>query len=91
MQYAHIVIIGLCKTYVRPHHGNAAHALTIGDNVVFEAFQTRTMKVVSNSELNLKDRRKRGDLILVYRVLPGKVDVGPTSWFPFYQPAEDTA
>ena len=88
------VFIGLYTTYVRPHLEYAIQAWspwTAGDKEVLEAVQKRAVKAVSNlqgrtyedrlAELkldSLEDRRKRGDLLQVNRVLTNKDRVRPS-------------
>lgn len=89
--------MGLYKTYVRPHLEYAIQAWcpwTAGDKEVLEAVQRRAVKAVSNlrgksyverlRELEmdtLEERRKRGDLLQAYRILSGKDNVSPATWF----------
>ena len=67
---------------------------TIGDKDILEAVQNRAVKAVSNLrsqtyedrllELgldSLEERRKRGDLLMAYRVFSGEVNVDPSTWF----------
>ena len=64
--------------------------------------QRRAVKAVSNLrgksyserliELEmdtLEERRKRGDLVQAYRVISGKDNVSPATWFQFCQPREE--
>ena len=68
---------------------------------MLEAVQRRAVKAVSNlrgksyverlRELEmdtLDERRKRGDLVQAYRVLSGKDNVSPATWFQFCQPRD---
>jgi ribonuclease P/MRP protein subunit RPP40 len=98
------VFMGLYKTYVRPHLEYAIQAWcpwTAGDKEVLEAVQRRAVKAVSNlrgksymerlRELEmdtLEERRKRGDLVQAYRVISGKDNVSPATWFQFCQPRD---
>ena len=91
------VFINLFKTYVRPHLEYCSASWspwTLGDIEVLEAVQRRAVKAVTNvkaksyedklSELGLDSllvRRKRGDLIQMYKVCSGKLDVKPEIWF----------
>ena len=91
------VFIDLYKTYVRPHLEYCVPAWCpwlIGDKELLEAVQRRAVKAVTNlrsqtyegrlQELgldSLEERRKRGDLITAYKVLTGKDNVDPTTWF----------
>ena len=66
----------------------------MGDKEVLEAVQKRAVGMVTNlkgrtyqerlSELNmvtLEERRKRGDLVEMYKTITGKNDVNLTNWF----------
>ena len=99
------VYLDLYKTYVRPHLEYCAPAWspwTLGDREVLEAVQRRAVKAVSNlrsrsyedrlRELgldSLEERRKRGDLLMAYRVHSGKDNVDPKTWFTMSKPAGD--
>ena len=99
------VFMNLYKTYVRPHLEYVVQAWcpwTMGDKEVLEAVQRRAVRAVTNikgrtyeerlKELGLEtleDRRRRGDLLQAYRVLTGKDNVDPSTWFSMYQPPED--
>ena len=89
--------IGLYQTYVRPHLEYAVAAWSPwskGDKDVLEAVQRRAVMMVTNlkgkdyrqrlEELGittLEERRERGDLIQVYKILSGKDRVSPQTWF----------
>ena len=89
--------INLFKTYVRPHLEYCSASWspwTLGDIAVLEAVQRRAVKAVTNlktktyedklTELGLDsllDRRKRGDLIQIYEMCSGKVNIKPEIWF----------
>ena len=91
------VFIDLYKTYIRPHLEYCVPAWcpwSIGDKEILEAVQRRAVKAVTNlrsqtyegrlQELgldSLEERRKRGDLITAYKVLTGKDNVDPSTWF----------
>ena len=66
----------------------------MGDKDILENVQKRAVAMVTNlkgknyrdrlAELGmftLEDRRRRGDLIQMYRVMTGKDRVDPSSWF----------
>ena len=38
--------------------------------------------------ISLEERRRRGDMITVFRILPGKDKVDPTMWFKMASPRE---
>ena len=83
--------MGLYTTFVRPHLEYCSQAWspwTMGDKSVLEAVQRRAVGIVTNlkgrtyeerlSELKmvtLEERRRRGDLVQMYKVLSGKDDV----------------
>ena len=96
--------IGLYKTFVRPHLDYCAPVWSpwnIGDRDILEAVQRRAVGMVTNlrgrtyeerlAELGmvtLEKRRERGDLIQAYKVLSGKDQVDPQTWFTRIQPRE---
>ena len=87
----------LYKTYVRPHleYCQAAWSpWTEGDKKVLEQVQQRAIRMISNLRgrsyedrlrevglTTLVERRKRGDMITMYRVMSGKDRVDSTLWF----------
>ena len=90
-------MLRLYKTYVRPHleYCQAAWSpWTLGDKRLLEQVQQRALKLMTNlksrtyegklKELGLTslvERRKRGDLITMYRIMTGKDRVDPSLWF----------
>ena len=90
-------MLRLYKTYVRPHleYCQAAWSpWTLGDNRLLEQVQQRAVKMMTNlksktyegrlEELGLTslvERRKRGDMITMYRIMTGKDRVDPGLWF----------
>ena len=90
-------MLKLFKTYVRPHleYCQAAWSpWSIGDKQVLEKVQQRAVKMMTNlksktyearlKELGLttlEERRKRGDMITMYRIMTGKDKVDPATWF----------
>ena len=89
--------MSLYTTYVRPHLEYAVQAWcpwTLGDKDLLENVQKWAVAMVTNlkgrsykerlAELGmttLEDRRRRGDLIQMYRVIAGKDRVDPSTWF----------
>ena len=89
--------MSLYSTYARPHLEYAVQAWcpwTLGDKELLENVQKRAVAMVTNlksrnykerlAELgmtSLEDRRRRGDLIQIYRVMTGKDRVDPSTWF----------
>ena len=90
---------------MRPHLEYCAPAWspwTQGDRDVLEAVQKRAVKAVSNLKSrsyeerllelgldSLEERRKRGDLLMAYRVHSGKDNVDPKTWFTMSKPEGD--
>ena len=99
------VFIDLYVTYVRPHLEYAVQAWspwTLGDMDMLESVQRRAVKAVSNLKTGtyfdrleevglstLQERRIRGDLLQVYRVLTGKDSVSSAAWFTMCQTEGD--
>ena len=95
-------MLKLYKTYVRPHleYCQAAWSpWTEGDKSILEKVQQRAVKLMTNlksktyegrlKELGLTslvERRKRGDLITMYRIMTGKDKVDPARWFTMTTP-----
>ena len=93
------VWIKLYKTYVRCHLEYCIQAWspwTVADRDVLEAVQRRAVRMVSGLEgksyedrlqecglTSLEDRRQRGDMIEVWKILHGQEDVDPRSLFTF--------
>ena len=89
--------IKLYKMYVRHHLEYAIQAWcpwTEADIEVLEAVQRRAVRMVSGLKSNvyeerlkeiglpsLVDRRRRGDMIEVWKILHGEVNVDPSIWF----------
>ena len=89
--------MSLYATYVRPHLEYAVQAWcpwTIGDKEALEKVQKRAVGMVTNlkggsykeklAEMQmstLEDRRKRGDLIQMFRVMSGRDRVDTSTWF----------
>ena len=89
--------MGLFTTFVRPHLEYCSQAWspwTLGDKEVLEAVQKRAVGMVTNLKgrsyeerlaemgmVTLEERRRRGDLVQVYKVLTGKDNVDYTRWF----------
>ena len=89
--------IKLYKTYVRCHLEYAVQAWspwTQADKDLLEAVQKRAVRMVSGLQgkeykdrleelglTTLEDRRVRGDMIEVWKILHGKEDVLPGTWF----------
>ena len=89
--------MSLYATYVRPHLEYAVQAWcpwTIGDKEVLEKVQRRAVGMVTNVKgkgyeeklaamdmSTLEERRKRGDLIQMYRIMTGKDKVDLSTWF----------
>ena len=87
----------LFRTYVRPHLEYCVQAWspwTLGDKEILEKVQKRAFKMVTNFKgrtyeeqlaeagmVTLEERRRRGDLIQVYRVMNGVDNVDPGIWF----------
>ena len=87
----------LFKVYVRPHLEYAQSSWspwTQADCNVLEQVQQRFTRQVSGMGgmsyqerldklglTTLQDRRERGDVIKTYKILTGKVDVQPDTWF----------
>ena len=87
----------LYKTYVRPHleYCQAAWSpWTEGDKKVLEQVQQRAIKMISNLKsreyedrlrevglTTLWERRQRGDMITMYRMMTGKDKVDSSLWF----------
>ena len=87
----------LYKTYVRPHLEYCQSAWspwTEGDKKVLEQVQQRAVRMISNlasrtyedrlKEVGLTtlvERRRRGDMITMYRIMTGKDKVDPGLWF----------
>ena len=87
----------LYKQYVRPHLEYAIQAWcpwTVADIEALEGVQKRAIKMVSGlasqdyeSRLlelglpSLLERRKRGDMIEVWKILHGEENVDPSTWF----------
>ena len=89
--------MGLFTTYVRPHLEYCSQAWspwTQGDKEVLEAVQKRAVGMVTNLKgrsyeerlaemgmVTLEERRRRGDLVQMYKVFTGKDNVDYTRWF----------
>ena len=89
--------MSLYTTYVRPHLEYAVQAWcpwTLGDKESLENVQRRAVAMVTNlrgetygerlAEMGmttLENRRRRGDLIQMFRVMPGKDRVETSTWF----------
>ena len=89
--------MSLYATYVRPHLEYAVQAWcpwTIGDKEVLEKVQRRAVGMVTNVKgksyeekladmgmSTLEERRKRGDLIQMFRIMTGKDKVDLSTWF----------
>ena len=89
--------IKLYKTYVRCHQEYAVQAWspwTQADKELLEAVQKRAVRMVSGLRgkeyedrlkevglTTLEARRQRGDMIEVWKILHGKEDVDPGTWF----------
>ena len=90
-------LLRLYKTYVRPHLEYCQAAWSpwgIGDRQVLEKVQQRAVRMMTNlksksyegrlKELGLTslvERRKRGDMITMFRIMTGKDKVDPSLWF----------
>ena len=99
-----ITFMGLFTTFVRPHLEYCSQAWspwTQGDIDVLEAVQRRAVGMVTNLKgrgyserlaemgmITLEERRRRGDLVQVYKVLSGKDKVDYSRWFDLAQPRE---
>ena len=97
--------IKLYKTYVRCHLEYSIQAWspwTEGDKKMLEAVQRRAVGMVSGLEgrsyeerlkecglTSLEDRRQRGDMIEVWKILHGKEDVDPSTLFSMANDAAD--
>ena len=100
-------MLRLYKTYVRPHleYCQAAWSpWTLGDKNVLEQVQKRAVKLMTNlkcktyegrlKELGLttlEERRKRGDMITMFRIMTGKDKVDPSLWFSLTTPRSGAA
>lgn len=89
--------VRLYKQYCRPHLEFSVQAWspwTVADKVLLESVQKRAIKMVSGLEgktyedrlkevglTTLEDRRQRGDMIEVWKILHGKDDVDSGTWF----------
>ena len=89
--------IGLYTTYVRPHLEYCVQAWspwTLGDKEVLEAVQRRAVGMVTNLKgktyqerlaelgmVTLEERRRRGDLVQMFRIMSGKDNVNSAWWF----------
>ena len=89
--------VRLFTTYVRPHLEYCVQSWnpwTIGDKNLLEKVQERAIRMVSGLEgrtyeerllelglTTLEQRRERGDMIEVYKILTGKEDVKKEDWF----------
>ena len=87
----------LFTVYVRPHLEYAVASWcpwTKGDKEILEKVQRRAVAMVSNFKakdyesklveagmITLEQRRERGDLIIMYRIMTGKDDVPHSTWF----------
>ena len=94
--------MSLYTTFVRPHLEYCAQAWSpwnLGDKDVIEGVQRRAVGMVTNLKsknyeeklvemkmVTMEERRKRGDLIQMYKVLSGKDDVSTSSWFDMALP-----
>ena len=92
-----ITWIRLYKTYVRCHLEYAVQAWapwTQADKELLESVQKRAVRMVSGLQgkeyedrlrevglTTLEERRNRGDMIEVWKILHGKEDVDPGTWF----------
>ena len=99
-------MLRLYKTYVRPHleYCQAAWSpWTLGDKNVLEQVQQRAVKLITNlrsktyeerlKELGLTslvERRKRVDMITMFRIMTGKEKVDPGLWFSMTTPRKKT-
>ena len=91
------VWIKLYKTFVRPHLEYCVQAWspwTVHDIQLLEKVQERAVKMVTGLKsrtyqerlseiglLSLEDRRTRGDIIMVWKIMNRKVDVLPSTYF----------
>ena len=87
--------MGLYSTFVLPHLEYCVQAWapwTLGDKEVLEAVQRRAVGMVTKLKgrtyqarlaemkmVTLEQRRKRGDVVQMYKVLSGKDDVNYTN------------
>ena len=99
--------MGLFRTFVRPHLDYCSQAWSpwsVGDVSVIEAVQKRAVGMVTNlknktyeerlAELDmvtLVERRKRGDLVQMYKIMSGKDKVDYKRWFELAQDREGAA
>ena len=97
-------MLGTIKTYVRPHWKYCQAAWSpwsVGDKKLLEQVQQRAVKLITNfksktyeqrlEELGittLEERRKRGDMITMYKIMTGKDKVDPTLWFTMATPRD---
>ena len=76
---------------------------TKGDKEILEKVQRRAVAMVSNFKakdyenklveagmITLEQRRERGDLIIMYRIMTGKDDVPHTTWFKMMSDRDNT-
>jgi ribonuclease P/MRP protein subunit RPP40 len=92
-----LTFLKLYKVYVRPHLEYAVASWSPwlqSDKEMLEKVQRRAINMVSNFQArnykeklleagmtSLEQRRERGDLIHMYRIMTGKDDVQPSTWF----------
>ena len=92
-----LTFLKLYKVYVRPHLEYAVASWTPwlqSDKEMLEKVQRRALNMVSNFQArnykdklleagmtSLEQRRERGDLIHMYRIMTGKDDVESSTWF----------
>ena len=90
-------MLKLYMTYVRPHLEYCQAAWSpwlVGDKKLLEQVQQRAVKLMTNlksktydgklKELGLTtlvERRRRGDMITMFRIMTGKDKVDPALWF----------
>ena len=80
--------MSLYTTFVRPHLEYCAQAWSpwnLGDKDVIES-KNYEERLVEMNMVTIEERRKRGDLIQMYKVLYGKDDVSTSSWFDMALP-----
>ena len=100
-----VTFIRLYQVFVLPHLSYAVQAwapFNKADKELLEKVQRRAVMMVTNLRGNyeerllslkmrtLEERRTRGDLIEVFKILTGKSNVDPETWFTLNNPADDT-
>ena len=101
-----ITWIKLYKTYVRCHLEYSVQAWNPwlqADKNLLEAVQKRAVRMVSGLEgkeyhdrlrevglTTLEERRVRGDMIETWKILNGKEDVSPATWFRMASEGDQT-